>query len=225
MQTYLKTLQSEFESNSNPKIAKEQKAYLKDNFEHFGIKTPQRREIQKPFLSKEFLPKKSEAFQIVKTLWQKPQREYHYFAQELVFKYKKELEKDDIELFEFMILNNSWWDTIDFIAPKLINQYFKSFPEERDFYVEKWLESENIWLQRSAILFQLKDKEKIDIHLLTSSIAFLIPSKEFFINKAIGWILREYSRTNPNWVIDFVEKNESELSNLSKREALRLIKN
>ncbi|WP_338768395.1 DNA alkylation repair protein [Bernardetia sp. ABR2-2B] len=229
MQTYLKTLQSEFKSNSNPKIAAEQKAYMRNQFEYFGIKTPQRRELQKPFLSKDFLPKKPEAFQIIKTLWQKPERDYQLFAQELAFKYKKELEKEDIQLFEFMILNKSWWDTIDFIAPKLVNQYFKLFPKERDFYIEKWLESENMWLQRSAILFQLKDKENIDTYLLTSTITFLISSKtaskEFFINKAIGWILREYSRTNPNWVIDFVEKNETELSNLSKREALRLIKN
>jgi 3-methyladenine DNA glycosylase AlkD len=228
MQTYLKTLQSEFEIHSNPKIAAQQKAYMRNQFEYFGIKTPQRREIQKPFLSKEFLPKKSELTEIVKILWQKPQRDYQHFAQELVFKYKKELEKKDIELFEFMIMNKSWWDTIDFIAPKLVNQYFKAFPEERDIYIRKWLDSENIWLQRSAILFQLKDKEKIDTHLLTSIIQSLISSetasKEFFINKAIGWILREYSRTNPNWVIDFVEKNESQLSNLSKREALRLVK-
>ncbi len=225
MQTYLKTLQSEFESNANPKIAAQQKAYMRNQFEYFGIKTPQRRELQKPFLSKEFLPKKSEAFQIVKILWQKPQRDYQHFAQELAFKYKKELEKEDIALFEFMILNKSWWDTIDFIAPKLVNQYFKSFPEERDFYIKKWLESENMWLQRSAILFQLKDKEKIDTYLLTFIIQTLIPSKEFFINKAIGWVLREYSRTNPSWVIDFVKKNEYQLSNLIKKEALRLIKN
>lgn len=228
MQPYLTTLQSEFESHSNPKIAAEQKAYMRNQFEYFGIKTTNRRELQKPFLSKEFLPKKNQLSEIVKILWQKPQREYHYFAQELVFKYKNQLEKEDIALFEFMVLNNSWWDTIDFIAPKLINPYFKLFPKERDVYIKKWLDSQNIWLQRSAILFQLKDKEKTDTDLLTFVIHSLISSemasKEFFINKAIGWVLREYSKTNPKWVIDFVAKNESKLSNLSKREALRCIK-
>lgn len=228
MQTYLKTLQSEFESHANPKIAAEQKAYLRNQFEFFGIKTTHRRELYKPFLTKEFLPKKTQLSEIVKTLWQKPQREYHYFAQELAFKYKNELEKEDLELFEFMVLTNSWWDTVDFIAPKLIHQYFKSFPNERDFYIKKWLDSNNIWLQRSAILFQLKDKEKLDTDLLTFVIDFLTSSKtsskEFFINKAIGWILREYSKTNPKWVLDFVKNNELELSNLSKREALKWFK-
>lgn len=222
MNIFLQTLQTEFEENANPKIALEQKAYMRNQFEYYGIKSPQRREITKPFLDKKFLPKKSQLESYVKTLWQKPQRDYQYFAQELAFKYIKELDKTDIELFEFMVTHNSWWDTVDFIAPKLINAYFKTYPKERDVYIKKWLASENIWLQRSALLFQLKDKENIDTDLLTFVIHSLLGSKEFFINKAIGWILREYSKTNPDWVIDFVEMNE--LSNLSRREALRLIK-
>ena len=222
MNIFLQTLQTEFEENANPKIALEQKAYMRNQFEYYGIKSPQRREITKPFLDKKFLPKKSQLESYVKTLWQKPQRDYQYFAQELAFKYIKELDKTDIELFEFMVTHNSWWDTVDFIAPKLINDYFKTYTKERDVYIKKWLASENIWLQRSALLFQLKDKENIDTDLLTFVIHSLLGSKEFFINKAIGWILREYSKTNPDWVIDFVEMNE--LSNLSRREALRLIK-
>ena len=225
MKLFLETLQTEFEENANPKVALQQKAYMKNQFEYYGIKTPKRREISKPFLEKRFLPKKNELESYIKTLWQKPQREYHYFAQELAFKYRKELDKKDIELFEFMILTNSWWDTIDFITPKLVNSYFKTYPEERDFHIKKWINSNNIWLQRSTLLFQLKEKDKIDTDLLTfiiQSIILKTGSKEFFINKAIGWILREYSKTNPDWVIDFVEMNE--LSSLSKREALRLMK-
>lgn len=222
MNTFIQTLQAEFEENANPKIALEQKAYMQNQFEYYGIKSPQRREITKPFLDKKFLPKKSELEKYVKTLWQKPERDYQYFAQELAFKYIKELDKTDIELFEFMVTNKSWWDTIDFVAPKLIHAYFKTYPKERDAYIKKWIASENIWLQRSALIFQLKDKENIDTDLLTFIIHSLLGSKEFFINKAIGWILREYSKTNPNWVIDFVEMNE--LSNLSRREALRLMK-
>ncbi|WP_338789941.1 DNA alkylation repair protein [Bernardetia sp. MNP-M8] len=226
MNIFIQTLQTEFEENANSKIALEQKAYMRNQFEYYGIKTPKRREITKPFLNKKFLPKKSDLESYVKILWQKPQRDYHYFAQELAFKYTKELDKKDIELFEFMVTHNSWWDTVDFIAPKLISAYFKTYPKERDAYIKKWIASENIWLQRSALLFQLKDKEKIDTNLLTFVIHSLINSKigskEFFINKAIGWILREYSKTNPDWVVNFVQTND--LRNLSRREALRLIK-
>lgn len=221
MEDFIITLTKVLEKNANPKIAAEQKAYMRDQFEYYGIKTPSRRHIQKPFLLKEFLPQKEVAIQIVKSLWNKPQRDYQYIAQELLFKYTKQIEKDDISIFEFMVVNKSWWDTIDFIAPRLIAAYFVKYPEKREHFVDKWLISNNIWLQRSALLFQLKYKENLDTKLLSSTIENLLGSKEFFINKAIGWVLREYSRINPKWVSDYVD--ETSLSNLSRREALRLI--
>tara|TARA_B100001059_G_C17768337_1_gene546916 strand:+ start:52 stop:720 length:669 start_codon:yes stop_codon:yes gene_type:complete len=219
---FINTLEIEFEKHKNAKIALEQKAYMRHQFQFYGLKATVRREIQKPFFIKEYLPQKSEIEHIIKTLWEKPEREYQLFAQELAFKYVKQLELKDINLFEFMVSNKSWWDTVDFIANKLMGEYFKTFPNQKEKYVTKWLKSDNIWLQRSALLFQLKYKNKIDTVLLSSTINSLLNSKEFFINKAIGWVLREYSRTNPNWVIEFV--NNTELSTLSKKEALRLLK-
>jgi len=219
---FINTLEIEFEKHKNAKIALEQKAYMRHQFQFYGLKATVRREIQKPFFIKEYLPQKSEIEHIIKTLWEKPQREYQHFAQELAFKYVKQLELKDINLFEFMVTNKSWWDTVDFIANKLMGEYFKTFPNQKEKYVTKWLKSDNMWLQRSALLFQLKYKNKIDTVLLSSTINSLLNSKEFFINKAIGWVLREYSRTNPNWVIEFV--NNTELSTLSKKEALRLLK-
>ena len=221
MTTFINTLEIELEKNSNPRIALEQKAYMRNQFAYYGIKATERREIQKPFFIKEFLPKKDKLDQIVIALWEKPQRDYQYFSQELAFKYVKQLAEKDIELYEYMVTHKSWWDTVDFIAAKLIGEYFKNFPEQRDAYVKKWINSNNIWLQRSALLFQLKYKENLDTALLSSIINSLLGSKEFFINKAIGWILREYSKTNPTWVKDFAKKTA--LSSLSKKEALRLI--
>ena len=118
-----------------------------------------------------------------------------------------------------MVTHNSWWDTVDIIAVKLIGEYFKKYPEEIKPAVKRWLDSRNIWLQRCAILFQLHYKKAIDTEMLTQVIHSLLGSKEFFINKAIGWILREYGKTNPEWVLDFVDKTE--LHPLSKREAIR----
>jgi len=222
IEEFIDTLSSEFQKNANTKIAAEQKAYMRGQFEYYGIKTPKRREIQKPFFVKQFLPSKDEAVQIVKSLWNKPQRDYHYVAQELLFKYSRNLEEKDIAVFEFMVTHKSWWDTVDFIATKLIGAYFKTYPEIRKSRIEKWIASNDIWLQRSAVLFQLKYKEELDTDVLTFAIKPLLGSKEFFINKAIGWVLRDYSRVNPEWVMDYVYNTS--LSNLSRREALRLIK-
>lgn len=222
MQDFIETLEAEFVNEANESIAQQQKAYLRDQFDCYGIKTPERRQIQKPFLHKSYLPPKSDLQALVKKLWAKPQRDYHYFAQELAYKYVKQLEEKDIALFEFMVLNNSWWDTVDFIAPKLMGEYFKRYPENLDVYIRKWIASENIWLQRSALLYQLKWKEKMDKERLASTIKALNGTQEFFINKAIGWMLRELSRTNPAWVQSFTE--QVDLHPLSKKEALRLIK-
>ncbi|OIQ37897.1 MAG: DNA alkylation repair protein [Bacteroidetes bacterium MedPE-SWsnd-G1] len=220
---YLDTLETEFRRNADVAIAEQQMAYMRNQFKCFGLKTPLRRELQKPFFVKKHLPEKGVMTSLVKELWGKMQREYQYFGQELAFKYVKVQEKDDIVLYEYMVTHKSWWDTVDFIAVKLMGTYFKKFPEQRQFYLKKWLESNNIWLQRSALLFQLKYKSEMDRELLRTTIVSLLDSKEFFINKAIGWVLREYSRTNPKWVVEFA--NSIQLNNLSRREALRLIKN
>lgn len=220
---FVKALRLEFEAYADSKIAAGQRAYLRDQFLFYGIKTPVRRSIQKPFLAKEYLPPKENLEDLIKNLWNRPQREYHYFAQELTQKYVKQFEENDISLLEFMVTHNSWWDTVDFIAPKLIGEYFKIFPEKRDPYVKKWLASNNMWLQRSCVIFQLLSKEKMDKGFLAYVINSLLGSDEFFINKAIGWALRDYSRTNPEWIMDFVGRTE--LHPLSEREAIRLIKN
>ena len=127
----------------------------------------------------------------------------------------------DIDLFELMIINKSWWDTIDFIAPKILGEYFKLYPKQTSTKIQEWISSNNIWLQRSCLLFQLKYKTNIDTKLLSHIIYSLSDSKEFFINKAIGWILREYGKVNERWVIDFLQKTK--LNNLSKQQALKLI--
>ena len=221
MNKWITNLEQEFQSNTNAMVALEQSAYLRHQFEFFGLKAPQRKILLKPFFSKEQRPAKIELENIVKILWLKPQREYQYCTQELVAKFEKQFTENDIALLEFMVLNKSWWDSVDFIAANLMGAYFKIHKNQKEKYVNKWLHSKNIWLQRSALLFQLKYKSELDTELLSSTIIFLLDSNEFFINKAIGWVIREYSKTNPHWVVNFVENND--LNILSKKEALRLL--
>lgn len=223
VEEYIHTLKETFSAHSNPVIAKGQKAYLKDQFEFFGIKTPLRKEIQKPFLDKEHLPSKKDAESIVRICWQSEEREFQMFAQELWAKYKRNIEAKDIALLEWMITHKSWWDSVDFIATHLVGAYFLKFPEEKMKFVSKWCKSDHLWLRRTAIIFQLKYKKNVDLEVLTFAIEKNIGTKEFFLNKAIGWSLRDYSRVDSSWVLDFVEAHPA-LSNLSIREATRLIK-
>ena len=216
-------LDTAFRANANPETAAGQKAYMRDQFDFIGLRAPMRKELQKSLLSKESRPDKAHLHQEVKQLWSKKEREFQYAGQELAARYWRNVEKDDLQLFEFMTVNKSWWDTVDFIAANLVGNYFKEFPDKKVSTSMKWVESENIWLQRSALLFQLKYKTDLDTDLLTGLIKALADKKEFFIEKAIGWILREYSKVNPKWVIQFCEENE--LSKLSRKEALKRIEN
>ncbi len=221
IQTYVNALSDVFCKNANPVIAEGQEWYMKHQFKFFGIKTPMRRKLQKPFLTPRYLPDRTDMYEIIHRVWELPQREFQYFGQELVLKYSKHFIEEDIDLFRYMVSHKSWWDTVDFIATKIIGNYFIKFPERRNTEIEDWIKSGHLWLQRSTILFQLKYKEALDREFLSYVIRALKDTDEFFLNKAIGWILREYSKTNAHWVKDFV--STTRLHNLSRREALRLM--
>lgn len=217
----LKTLEENFRENANPDNAFFMKKYMKDKFEFLGIKSPERRIVTRNFFTTHSRPDKHDLEYFVKELWGYKEREFQYFAMELVEKFIKKFEPDDIELLKFMIINKSWWDTVDFIAANLVGEHFSNFPGLTEQINKKWILSENMWLNRTALLFQLKYKNDLDTKLLKQNILKCHDSKEFFIRKAIGWVLREYSKTNPVWVLEFVDSTT--LSTLSKREALKWI--
>jgi 3-methyladenine DNA glycosylase AlkD len=221
-QKYVSSVINCFEQNKNPSNALPMKKYMKDRFEFFGIKSPLRKEISKPFLRKEALPEKDALEEVVKLLWSVPQRELQYFTIALLEKFTKRFEKNNIDLLEYLVVTKSWWDSVDGIAINIVGPFFRSFPELIESKTLEWINSENFWLQRTAILFQLKYKNETNTKLLFKYIKQLSNEKEFFIRKAIGWALREYSKSNPEFVLKFVNSNK--LSKLSEYEALRLIK-
>ncbi len=223
MDTYIENLAIEFFKEKNEAYAKAQSAYMKNLFPYVGMKSDVRKRISTVYIKENGKPDFSEMFEAIKKLWQKPERDFQYFGMELMTKYLKKYQENTLEIIEFMITQKSWWDTVDLIAAKFAGQYFKLFPEKTLEVTEKWLNSGNIWLQRSALLFQLSYKKNTNAELMFRYILKLKDSKEFFIRKAIGWILREYSKTNPKVVVDFVKSNT--LSGLSEREALKWLKN
>lgn len=120
-----------------------------------------------------------------------------------------------------MIEKNSWWDSVDSIVKYIFGEYLLKFPLETKNVIERFSKSENMWMNRSAILFQLGYKHKTDVALLFYACLKQAHSKEFFIRKAIGWTLREYAKTNPEVVKEFVDRND--LKSLCTKEALKNI--
>jgi 3-methyladenine DNA glycosylase AlkD len=209
-----------FKEHENKENALTMKKYMKDNFEFIGIKSPIRKELQKEFLKG--LDKNSKIDKnLVYKLWDKPYREYQYLAIDYLIKKKKQLEKDDILFIKHLIITKSWWDSVDIIASNLLGEICKLYPEVINEYILSWSKDENIWLRRSTILYQLKYKENLDTNILGIIINDNKEDNEFFIRKAIGWILREYSKINKKWVSDFIKKNK--LSNLSIKEASKYL--
>ncbi len=224
MRIVLEEIRSAFESAKNEERRQQMSDYMRGQFDYYGLVSPIRRELSKPFLKE--LPKepKADLYLLIELLWQQPQREFHYIAQELFFKIaKKTLEKEDLAFIESLIIRNSWWDTIDFLAPKILKIYFDKFPQERNAWVDKCVASDNIWLKRSSLLLHLKQKDDADIPYMFETILRLVGSTEFFINKAIGWLLREYSKKHPEVIEDFIEEHRSKLSNLSIREGSKYL--
>ncbi len=218
---YYKPLTELFESNKCPANAIPMKRYMKDISEFLGLKSDLRKKLQSEFFREYGYPKSDNLFSSVIYLWSMPFREYQYSGMDLMVKPSVKLSIQDIEPIEYMITTKSWWDTADFVAASLAGKYFRLFPEKITTVTGQWIESDNIWLKRSALLFQLKYKSKTDEKLLFDYIKKESSHKDFFIRKAIGWALREYSKSNPLAVKEFIHNNV--ISPLSKKEGLKII--
>ena len=215
-------LEADFRKVSNIKLAIPMENYMKNNFSFLGIKTEQRRAIFKSNYEQNKSEVKSNFRAIAWELFQMKEREFHQTAIDLLLKeFKKKYVLEDIQLIEKLIITNSWWDSVDTIAKYILGGYLLQFPSETLKVIERFSNSENMWLNRSAILFQLSYKEKTDFEILKSECEKHKDSNEFFIQKAIGWALRDYSRFNPKGVEVYV--NSTNLKPLSRREALRLL--
>jgi 3-methyladenine DNA glycosylase AlkD len=140
---------------------------------------------------------------------------------EYVFRKRKDLVAADIQLAEELLVNNSWWDTVDFIAANIVGWMVSEYPELKRTAIPVWMRHENMWLRRTSLIYQLKYREETDTEILSEAIHTNLESREFFINKAIGWALRQYSKYNPDWVRSFIENTD--LQPLSHREASKYI--
>jgi 3-methyladenine DNA glycosylase AlkD len=127
-------------------------------------------------------------------------------------------------MYEELIVTGAWWDFVDVIASARLGPLLRQYPGRMRTKILQWSRGRNLWKRRSAILCQLTFKSETDLDLLYSAIEPSLGSKEFFLQKAIGWALRQYAWTDPREIRRYVRANADRLSALSKREALKNIK-
>ncbi len=209
------------ESHRSGADAAAMKKYMKNHFEFAGIRSPQLKALNRTFFKKNGLPSANDYDAFIRLLWKEEERECQYTAQQLVLKFKKYWTLEDFDLAEHLITNRSWWDTVDFIASNYVGGLVIKYPKQGMKLMNKYLKSSTLWLNRTAILFQLKYRENTDWEFLQKASLAHATSKEFFHQKAIGWALREYSKRNQTAVYEFV--NRHDFTNLTRREALKHI--
>ena len=211
---------TDFEENRNELLAESMSKYMQDKFRFLGVRGATRTEIYKKYFS-DARKTKTIDWDFVESCWNKEEREFQYVVVYYLKAMQKFLKREDISKLKYLIVTKSWWDTVDLLA-KVIGSLVIRI-EGYDQIMLEWSKDSNIWLRRVAILYQLSLKDKVDEIILDKILVNNLGDNEFFINKAVGWALRDYSKFNPEWVREFIEKNKNDMAHLSLREASKYL--
>ena len=211
---------TDLEENRNELLAESMSKYMQDKFRFLGVRGATRTEIYKKYFP-DARKTKTIDWDFVENCWNKEEREFQYVVVYYLKAMQKFLKREDISRLKYLIVTKSWWDTVDLLA-KVVGSLVIRI-EGYDQMMIEWSKDSNIWLKRVAILYQLSLKEEVDKQVLERVLINNLGDSEFFINKAIGWALRDYSKFNPEWAREFIEKNKNGMANLSLREASKYI--
>lgn len=209
----------ELEFLADPERATAMAAYMKTEMPFYGVGKPERKRVLRR-LVEGFPPQSPEDYRTkVAYLWEQPHREEKYLAISYARHFADQIQLSNLDLYAGMIVEGAWWDFVDEIATHLIGRLVLDHRQQLRPVMEEWIESPDMWLRRTALLSQLRHKSETDVRMLFDFCRRRTHEKEFFIRKAIGWALREYSKTDPEAVRAFLAAHGEELSPLSLREA------
>lgn len=212
---------------ADPERAEAQRAYMKSPLPYYGIASPDLRAVLREPLGAHRLASFEDWEAAIQLLWDTALHREDWYAALAIAQYRWyhdwRIDLRALPLFLLMIKIGAWWDVCDEIASRLIGPLLHAHRAEMTQTLAAWAEDDHMWVRRVAILSQLKAKQETDTALLRATIEPNLGDREFFIRKGIGWALREFSKTDPGWVQDFVAAHADRISSLSKKEALRLI--
>jgi 3-methyladenine DNA glycosylase AlkD len=218
-------VRARLEAEADPEKSGKMRAYLKTTQPMFGASRPAQKPVWRE-MKKRFFPEDRDAWEAaVKALWSEPEREFRYAAIEYAkgFKRRRFLDLGAVPLIETLVREGAWWDLVDDIAVNLAGEVVLRHREEMRPVMERWITDENEWVRRTALLAQLKHKGDTDTAQLFDFCRRCAHEKSFWIRKAIGWTLRQHSRTDPDSVRGFLEAHGDVLSGLSRREASKYV--
>ena len=221
----VESIRDALRSGADPVRAVGQQRYMKSDMPFLGLTSPGRRALVRPLLVDPALrlETREEWEEVVRRLWDEAEfREERYAALDLLRHrtYRSWHDPDVMPLVEHLVVTGAWWDLVDELS-NIVGDVLLVDPEGEGLRMREWAVSDNVWLRRSAIISQLRHQERTDVALLEDVIEPNLDDHEFFVRKAIGWALRQYARTDPGWVVEFVDRHTHRISGLSRREALK----
>ncbi|WP_326648443.1 MULTISPECIES: DNA alkylation repair protein [unclassified Streptomyces] len=218
--TVMERLTAVYPTGADPTRAAEAAAYMKDIAPHLGIYTSARRALSRTVLQGTPRPDEADCTAIALRCWELPEREYQYFAVDYLRRHVGRCSSGFLPVVRRLVVALSWWDTVDALASHVVGPLVKADTELKS-AMDTWIDDDNLWVARTALLHQLRYKDATDTERLFRYCLTRADDPDFFIRKAIGWCLREYAKTDPDAVRDFVDGARDRLSPLSVREATK----
>ncbi|MFC2150502.1 DNA alkylation repair protein [Calditrichota bacterium] len=220
---FVLTIREGLKSSANHQNAVPMQIYMKSEMPYRGVKSPQQKKIFQSS-SKNWQPGDlNEYLKVIEQLWDAEYREERYAAIFIAQKYKKFQTLEALLTYRMMIKTGAWWDYVDAIASHLIGSLLQNYPDNMKPLMYEWIEDEDVWIRRTALLCQLKFKAETDQQMLFDFCRKRLGEESFWIRKAIGWALREYSKSKCEEVSRFVEKQSHKMSGLTLREASKYL--
>ncbi|MER6356235.1 DNA alkylation repair protein [Streptomyces sp. NPDC001634] len=216
----LERLTDAYAAAADPERAAAMRAYMKNVAPFLGLTTPVRRALSGTVLKGTPHPDEADCTALALRCWALPEREYHYFAVDYLRRHVRRLSSGFLPVARHLVSTVPWWDTVDALASHVVGGLVAADPElKRE--MDAWIEDDQLWIARTALLHQLRYKDATDTRRLFAYCVRQSGHPDFFVRKAIGWCLREYAKTDPEAVREFVARERSRLSPLSVREALK----
>ncbi|GAX05678.1 DNA-7-methylguanine glycosylase [Secundilactobacillus pentosiphilus] len=215
------TIFDQFELVGDSKLSGPMAHYMRDQFSFSGLKTPERKRQSKGLISQSKTVTLPELLAGIAAIYQRSEREYQYVAIDLMVANVKRMTLDDVSQLASLVTQKAWWDSVDALR-KGFGDYIRFHPTDKNAVFDLFNGQPNFWMRRVAITLQLMEKENTDTQMLTAAILPDLETPEFFIQKAIGWALRNYSKVNPQWVSQFIQTHE--LSRLASSEGSKYLK-
>lgn len=220
---WLESIRATFSAHADAENARHMKRYMKERFDFYGIKTPGRKALSRRLIEERGLPAGEELKILCRACFEEPHREVQYFVNDLMQRATPRLDASFLDLYDELMPRRAWWDSVDFLAPKLAGKLLLRYPARIAPLTGRWIESDDFWYQRAALIYQLNYREQTDGDRLFAYVRRRAASKEFFVQKGAGWALRQYSRVAPEAVVRFIEATP--LPALTAREGLKWLNN